>query len=433
MKRILLSILVIAILLLSACGAPTTMPPEESEPTPTLPPEQLHQQHFEQGNTYLEQEEWDKAIVEYSKAIELNPEFADAYAKRAVAYNEKSDYYELAILDSEKAIELDPLVKLDSSLARAYVKRGEYYAQFITGSYEDDEKDFDQAVADFTRAIELNPRLAEAYKGRADCYVDYIGEHLGETVSYDKTIGDYNMAIALDPTNATYYISRAWAFDIAGDYDKALVDITKAIELDPTNAAYYRSRGLTYMDVSNYTKAIADFTKAIELEPEDNHSYSYRGEAYMEKGSYDLAVIDYTKAIELTPKSWWLSHLYNERGGVYLKQGDYDKAIADYTKAIELDEFSSPVYYNDRAFAYLEQQNYDLAIADSSKAIELYSEYDDAYWVRGKAYAALGRKDEALADFRECLALSESMEPYLKQLRERNELVREWIEELQSD
>jgi len=432
MKRILLPILVIGGLLLSACGAPTTAP--APAPSPALAPEQVYQQYFEQGNIYLEQEQWDKAVTEFSKALELNPEFADAYAKRAVAYNEKSDYYELAILDSEKAIELDPLVKLDSSLARAYVKRGKYYAQFITGSYEDDEKDFDQAVADFTRAIELNPRLAEAYKGRADCYVDYIGEHLGETVSYDKTIEDYNMAIALDPTNATYYRSRAWAFDIAGDYDKELVDITKAIELDPTNAAYYRSRGLTYMDVSNYTKAIADFTKAIELEPEDNHSYSYRGEAYMEKGSYDLAVADYTKAMELTPaSSWWLTHLYNARGEAYLNQSNYDLAIADYAKAIELDEFSSPVYYNDRAFAYLEQQNYDLAIADSSKAIELYSEYDDAYWVRGKAYAALGRKNEALADFRECLALSESMEPYLKQLRERNELVREWIEELQSD
>lgn len=405
--------------------------------------EQDYQQHFIQGNAYLDQEQWDEAIAEYTKAIELNPEFADAYANRAVAYNEKGDYYELAILDCEKAVELEPLVKLDSSLAQAYVQRGNFNAQFIDGgcnydeSYEDDKKDLDKAVSDFTRAIELAPRLAEAYKGRADCYIDFYEckEDLDfyATDYYKTAIEDYSMAIVLDPMNAAYYKSRAWAYDRGGDYDREMVDITKAIELDPTNAAYYRSRGLTYMDASNYTKAIADFTKAIELEPEDNHVYSYRGEAYMEIGSYDLAVIDYTEAIELTPKSWWLSHLYNERGGVYLKQGDYDKAIADYTKAIELDDFSSPVYYNDRALAYLEQQNYDLAIADSSKAIELYSKSEDAYWTRGQAYAALNQNNKAIADFEECLALSEWREPYWREIKERNQLIREWIDKLQSD
>ncbi len=402
--------------------------------------EEDYQQYFVQGNGYLAQEKWEEAIAKYTMAIEINPSYVDAYIKRATAYNEMSDYYELAILDCEKAIELDPLVKLDSLLARAYLNRGEYNAQFIKeefygDDYEGNKSTFDNAVADFTKAIELNPRLAEAYYGRGDCYTTYFGDSndFGMSGSYDNTVADFSMAISLDPTNATYYTGRAWAYHLGDDYARELVDETKAIELDPSNASYYSSRGYTYLSKKNYTKAVEDFTKAIELGKEDYWAYSSRGDAHVGQGSYDLAIADYTKAIELTSKSYYLQWAYTDRGHAYKDKGEYDKAIADYTEAIELDTSPSSTYYNYRALAYLEQQNYNSAIADSSKAIELYPEGDDAYWIRGQAYAALGQKDEALADFMECLALSEEWEKYSSSTRERNELVRQEIEKLQSD
>lgn len=401
--------------------------------------EEDYQQYFVQGNGYLAQEKWDEAIAKYTMAIEINPEYIDAYIKRAIAYNEKDDFYELAILDYEKAGELDPLVKLDSSLARAYLKRGEYNAQFVKEQFygddhEGNESTFDSAVADFTKAIELNPRLAEAYYGRGDCYTTYFGDRddFGMTVSYDNTVADFSMAISLDPTNATYYKGRARAYNLGDDYSRELVDETKAIELDPSNASYYSSRGYTYLSIKNYTKAVEDFTKAIELGKEDYFVYSSRGNAYTGQASYDLAIADYTKAIALMEQEGWsLAYRYSLRGDAYMAKGDYNKAIADYTQALEIDDAQG--FYKDRALAYLKQQNYELAIADSSKAIELYTKDDDSYWIRGRAYAALDQNNKALADFTECLALSEEWEKYSSSTKERNNLVRQEIEKLQSD
>ena len=137
------------------------------------------QEYFTQGNVHLEQEQWDEAITAFSEAIELDQAYADAYAKRAVAYNKKGDYYELAILDCEKALELNPSIRLDPSLARAYLHRAEYNAQFVkmehsfSVDYEDNKANFEKTIADFTKAIELDSRLAEAYKGRADCIINY--------------------------------------------------------------------------------------------------------------------------------------------------------------------------------------------------------------------------------------------------------------------
>jgi tetratricopeptide (TPR) repeat protein len=381
--------------------------------------------------------QWDKAIIDLTKAIDSGEVSADIYASRAMAYNEKG-MYDLAISDCEKARELDPLVKLDSSLARAYVKRGEYNAQFIDGAPWDDEdkQDFEESISAYTMAIKLDPKLAEAYKGRADCYVAFYEEDgdFGDRYDYHLCISDFTQAIALDPTNADYYRGRARAYDMGGDYDREVIDLTQAIDFDPTNTGYYLSRGLAYKDMGSYDSAVADLTIAIELDPADGFAYEIRCEVYLAKGNYDLAISDCTIAISLElsrdPDSWWLYYLYSARGDAYTAKGSYDLAIKDYTTSIEGDPAEG--WYKSRALAYLKKGDYEMAIADSSQAINIYSEYDEAFWIRGQAYMALGQNDKAVSDFQQCLALSESMEQYNNQLWERNEQVREWILALES-
>ena len=112
--------------------------------------------HFKKGVSYQEKGQWDKAIAEYNKAIELNPEYSKAYNNRGLAYADKGQY-DQAISDYTKAIELSP------KLAEAYYNRGIAYRH--KGHY-------DQAISDYTKAIELNPEYAEAYiqSGVCLCY-----------------------------------------------------------------------------------------------------------------------------------------------------------------------------------------------------------------------------------------------------------------------
>jgi len=128
-----------------------------------------------EGFVYKNEGEYNKAIIAFTKAIELNPSFAVAYSNRGWTYIDL-EQYEQGIADCTRAIELDP------DFAIAYSNRGWAYIQL--GQYE-------KGIADCTRAIELAPGLAIAYNNRGWAYIE-----LGE---YEKAIADYDRAMELAP------------------------------------------------------------------------------------------------------------------------------------------------------------------------------------------------------------------------------------------
>ena len=83
----------------------------------------------------------------------------------------------------------------------------------------------------------------------------------------DLAIADFTKAIELDPQYAVAYSNRGNAKRLKGDLDGSLADFDKAIELKPDFAGAYNNRGLTKRFKGDYDGAVADFTKAIELDP----------------------------------------------------------------------------------------------------------------------------------------------------------------------
>ncbi len=146
---------------------------------------------------------------------------------------------------------------------------------------------------------------------------------------YDKAIADCSKAIELDPTLAEAYSYRGRAFNEKGDFGKGIADCSKAIELDPNDYDAYHNRGFSYYGKKDYDKAITDWSKVIELRPDFSIPYEYRGLAYNAKRDYDKAIADWSKAMELDPRE---GLLYKYRCCAYITKGDYDKAWADAKK-----------------------------------------------------------------------------------------------------
>ena len=119
--------------------------------------------------------------------------------------------------------------------------------------------DYDKAIADFTKSIEL-------YAGIVDPYY-YRGLAWGNKRDFDKAIADFTKTIELDPQNAQAYYFRGLAWGTKSDYDKAIADFTKAIEIDPKYAKAYRSRGLAWDKKGYNDKANADYEKARAIDP----------------------------------------------------------------------------------------------------------------------------------------------------------------------
>jgi lipoprotein NlpI len=144
--------------------------------------------HYKKGLAKQEKGDLDGAIAEFTKAIELKPDYAQAYAIRGLAEQYKGNL-EGAIADFTKAIEL----KLDNPhLAVVFYSRG------LARQYKGDR---DGTMADSTKAIELKPDYAQAHFCRGCLYYDLRNFPLG--------LVDFRKAIELDSSN-DYARFRVW-------------------------------------------------------------------------------------------------------------------------------------------------------------------------------------------------------------------------------
>ncbi len=278
--------------------------------------------------------------------------------------NEKfnKENYQGAIVDYTIAILLDP------KNADAYCNRGK--AIYNLSNKIDD---FKVAIDDCTKSIENNPKLIDAYIIRGDSK-RHIGDNQG-------AISDATIAIELDPKNADAYRVRCGAKIDTGDYQGAISDATIAIGLDPKNIFSYHNRGVAKNSIGDYQGAIADATIAIGLDPKNAKAYRVRGSAKHKARDYQGAIADYTKLIEFNPKD---ASVYGNRGNAKSDLADYVGAIADYTRCIELNPRYAMAYHN-RANAKTDLKDYQGAIEDYSEAIDCDNKLAMSYRGRGRA------------------------------------------------
>jgi tetratricopeptide (TPR) repeat protein len=154
---------------------------------------------------------------------------------------------------------------------------------------------YEEAIADYDTAIELDPENFLAYAGRA-----WVHQQMEE---YDKAIADYSQAIDLDPEEGWAYNERAWTYRLMEAYEEALPDVNKALQLDPESAAAYNTRGEIYFELGEMEKAIADLTQAIELGAEYDENYYFRGMAYQAQEETDKAIADLEYFLEISSNS----------------------------------------------------------------------------------------------------------------------------------
>ena len=127
---------------------------------------------------------------------------------------------------------------------------------------EEEFQDFPGALADYNKAIELDPEYMDAYFNRG--FLKYL-----ELDDIDGALDDYNKAIELAPSNANvYYYRGLLKHHRINDIDEALDDYNKAIELAPSNANIYYYRGLLkYYKINDIDGALDDYNKAIGEHP----------------------------------------------------------------------------------------------------------------------------------------------------------------------
>jgi lipoprotein NlpI len=171
--------------------------------------------YFNRGlKYYANKDDLDRAIADYSAAIQLDSKYAKAYNYRAIAYREKGD--------------------------------------------------FSRSIPDFDEAIRVNPKYTAAYIGRG-----YNYQEKGEP---ERATADYNEAILLDPQNPLAYMDLGSVHESKGEFDLAIADYNEAIRLMPRFTMAYRNRGRARLYGGNVARAFTDLSQATELNPKDAYS-----------------------------------------------------------------------------------------------------------------------------------------------------------------
>ena len=221
--------------------------------------------------------DFDGFARQYSQDVEyIHPDSTSQYRERADEAFQKSEYEE-AISNYNRAIELD------QNDVVAYCNRG--IVKYQLGQYQAAINDFDEAI----------------YWGDNDAYTYFlrgISKYMSE--QYTAAIDDYDEAIRRAPDQVSYtYRWRGFAKAALEQHTSAIDDFDEALLQNPDNAHDYFQRGISKYALEQYTAAIADFDEAIRIDPDYVEAFYHRAEANSSLGHLVEAKADLQTAKQL--------------------------------------------------------------------------------------------------------------------------------------
>jgi tetratricopeptide (TPR) repeat protein len=291
--------------------------------------------HAAKGSIASQTGDFDRAIAEFSKALDLHPDNTAAYAGRAFVHASKGNL-DAALADASKAIVSNPKPrKLRESYALSPENLGEMH--LLRAKLVEQQRDFKLALAEHEAAARL-----------------------GVKVDLEKAIAEFSEAIRADPRKATGYFGRGLTYAKQGNLDRALEDLSRAIELDRKMTVANQVRAEVYEKKGDLARAVADHDAVLaSLAKDDPAAGPLRRQRFgmaekmtfalvkngteaFEKRDLDRAMADFSAGIALidpgdSARSFANANAYYGRGLIHAERGNFDRALDDLSKALTFD------------------------------------------------------------------------------------------------
>jgi tetratricopeptide (TPR) repeat protein len=293
-------------------------------------------QYFKAGESFVEAGNQKDAIAQFTKAIELNPDYLQAYVSRAEAYKaidelqKAADDYKRALVFESSEIELYYSASEVNYLLKNYPEALDLINKGITLSPKHEEayrllsqiqtatEDYSNALASIDKALKLKDNPENNYSH---------GQISERMKNYNQAEIDYDKAIAKNKLYLEAFLAQANLKLLLNKLDKAMENCNAAFKIDPNSREAYLTRSRIYVKQTEYTKAIDDVSKLLSGSPNDKELFLIRGTYYQEFTQNQNAINDFTKAILIDPK---YSEAIFKRAFSYEQVGDFKSAIKDY-------------------------------------------------------------------------------------------------------
>jgi len=223
---------------------------------------------------------------------------------------EREEELELAARMFERAIELDP------EFALAYARLSEVSSQMVHYRIDLSPERLEIAANAAARAVELEPDLSETHRARASYYYHALRD-------YDGALKELDLAALKSPGDGSTLAAIGWVERRQNKWHDSLFHVEKAIQLDPRNDVLLWNQGITRLFVRDYEGAVNQLQRAISIAPDRIETYHWLAEAYrLWDGSPERA----RAVIELMPReshqlgvyAWLVQNRY---------EGDFKRAL----------------------------------------------------------------------------------------------------------
>lgn len=334
-----------------------------------------------------------KAIFGFLAVISLGCTIQYSVAQSAKEYYKSGVKFKEELRCTDAIANFSRAIEADTSLFDAYINRAFCY---------DEQKKYAEAVADYLKALKLKP-------GRTELYAK-AGEDYLKLEKYKEALEAF-LKIKSEEVMPQIIFSKLKLHD----YDSALFDCNAAIEENKSKHILHFYKGWacdstenhTLVAVSSYQKAVdllyseTEYRRTNKINPVYMEYFQKLANAQTKISRLPEAFVNYNTAVLLDPAN---ATLYCQRGTAYALNANFPEAMNDFNKSIAIDNMQANTFYQ-RGLVYMKIEQFQNAVNDFNKAIAM-SENNPAYYQsRGEALVGTTKFKEAIKDYQAAIAL----------------------------
>lgn len=296
---------------------------------------QSARQYFKTGLAFSEAGNFKDAVEQFTRSLEIDPEYLQSYLERARAYEAMHELQKAAD-DLQRALAIDQ-------------KKESLYFEAARLNYL--LSNFDNALELTNRSIDLKSNYEPVH--RMQCRI------LLATGDFSGALAAINKALALKESPENYFY-RGQVWENMKNYIQAESDYSKATSKNNKNTEAFLALASLHLSMNKPQAALENCNAVIAYDPENPQAYVVRSRVYAQMNDYSKAIDDISKILQDNPED---KDMYLLRGTYYQEFLQHQNAIGDFNRALQIDNALVDAYYK-RAFSFEQEGNPKSAIKD---------------------------------------------------------------------
>ncbi|MGB7444206.1 MAG: tetratricopeptide repeat protein [Coleofasciculaceae cyanobacterium] len=367
---------------------------------------------YQRGETLLQLKRYEDALSAYNRAVQLKPEYAEAWNGQGNTLASLKRYDE-ALEAYDQAIEIQP------DYLPAWNGRGKTLALMQRN---------EEAIDAFDVVIRITSNLVGTWEKQDKEQVAIAWNERGNTQMklqrYSAAIASFDKTLELQPDHFLAWSKRGWAFHNLRQYKEAVASYDKALDYKPDSSQSWYQLGNAQINLGKYTEAVASYEKAVQFQPDFYQAWFSQGHALIKLNRYEEAVNCFDQVLENQPKNYqaWYS-----RGWALHNLNRYEEAVSSYEKATQLRPNSGQAWYN-RGNALYKLARYQEALTAYNKALQNQPNYYQAWYSHGNTLVSLHQYQQAVESYNQAIRY----QPNYKEARKARDKLQKLLAEKQS-